>query len=107
MAGTCFAIYDNGSNQVNPASHAWLRGNGKSASFGWPNEPEDRGAARRLVPRQGPRREQKKITTQIQLQAFEDVPYIPLGQSIPFTGYRKNITGVLDGQPVFWNIKKA
>ena len=102
----CFAIYDNGSNQVNPASHAWLRGNGKSASFGWPNSPkieELRGAwflAKDLE-------EQKKITTQIQLQAFEDVPYIPLGQSIPFTGYRKNITGVLDGQPVFWNIKKA
>jgi peptide/nickel transport system substrate-binding protein len=101
-----FAIYDNGSNQVNPASHAWLRGNGKSASFGWPNSPkieELRASwfqAKNLD-------EQKKIAAAIQLQAFEDVPYIPLGQSIPFTGYRNNLTGVLNGQPVFWNVKRA
>jgi peptide/nickel transport system substrate-binding protein len=99
------SIYDNGSNQVNPASHVWLRGNGKSAGFGWPTSPkieELRDAwfqAKSLD-------EQKKIATDIQMQAFEDVPYIPLGQSIPFTGYRGNLTGVLDGQPVFWNIKR-
>jgi len=103
---SAFAIYDNGSSQVNPASHSWLRGNGKSASFGWPESPKIEElrsawfAANDLD-------EQKKICTAIQLQAFEDVPYIPLGQSIPFTGFRKNITGVLEGQPVFWNIKKA
>jgi peptide/nickel transport system substrate-binding protein len=101
-----FAIYDNGSSQVNPASHSWLRGNGKSASFGWPSSPkiEELRAAWFVAKDLD---EQKKITTQIQQQAFEDVPYIPLGQSIPFTGFRKNITGVLEGQPVFWNIKKA
>ncbi len=101
-----YAIYDNGSNQVNPASHAWLRGNGKSGGFGWPTSPkieELRAAwfqAKNLE-------EQKKLAVDIQLQAFEDVPYIPLGQSIPFTGYRSNLTGVLNGQPVFWNVKRA
>lgn len=101
-----YAIYDNGSNQVNPASHTWLRGNGKAAGFGWPTSPkieELRAAwfqAKNLD-------EQKKLAVAIQLQAFEDVPYIPLGQSIPFTGYRSNLTGVLNGQPVFWNIKRS
>lgn len=101
-----FCIYDNGSNQVNPASHGWLRGNGEKASFGWPTSPkieELRDAwflAKNLD-------EQKEICRKIQLQAFEDVPYIPLGQSIPFTGFRKNLSGVLNGQPVFWNVRKA
>lgn len=101
-----FAIYDNGSNQVNPASHAWLRGNGKSASFGWPTSPkieELRAAWFQAKDLEA----QKKLAVDIQLQAFEDVPYIPLGQSIPFTGYRSNLTGVLNGQPVFWNIKRG
>ena len=43
----------------------------------------------------------------MQLQAFEDVPYIPLGQAVPQTGYRKNLTGVLTGQPFFWNIRRT
>jgi len=103
---SAFAIYDNGSSQVNPAAHSWLRGNGKAASFGWPSSPkiEELRAAWFLAKTLD---EQKKITAQIQLQAFEDVPYIPLGQTIPFTGFRKNVTGVLEGQPVFWNVKKA
>ena len=50
--------------------------------------------------------EQKKIAEQMQLQAFEDVPYIPLGQSIPPTAYRRDITGVLDGHPFFWNVRR-
>ena len=37
-----YSIYDNGSNQVNPASHVWLRGTGKSAGFGWPTSPKPR-----------------------------------------------------------------
>ena len=31
-----FSIYDNGTNEVNPAGHLILRGNGKKAAFGWP-----------------------------------------------------------------------
>ena len=37
-----------------PASHLPLRGNGKGAWFGWPDDAEDRGAAQRLVQRSGP-----------------------------------------------------
>lgn len=101
-----FSIYDDGTNEVNPAGHLWLRGNGKQAAFGWPTLPkleELRNAwfqAKSLD-------EQKKIAEQMQLQAFEDVPYIPLGQAISQTGYRKTLTGVLMGQPVFWNVRRA
>ena len=100
-----FSIYDNGANELDPASHLLLRGNGKEAQFGWPTMPKIEALrtawfdARTLG-------EQKKICEQMQVQAFEDVPYIPLGQSIPPTAYRKDITGVLSGHPFFWNVRR-
>ena len=101
-----FCIYDSGFNQLDPASHALLRGNGKAAQFGWPTSEkiEQLRNAWFDAKTEG---ERKKIAEQIQLQAFEDVPYIPLGQSVPPTAYRRNLTGVLHGQPFFWNVRKA
>jgi peptide/nickel transport system substrate-binding protein len=101
-----FCIYDNGANQLDPASHLLLRGNGKAAQFGWPTSEKIESLrnawfdARTLE-------EQKRLAEQLQLQAFEDVPYIPLGQSIPPTAYRRDITGVLDGHPFFWNVRRS
>ena len=100
-----YCINDNGVNQLNPASHFILRGNGKNASFGWPTS--EKLEALRDQWFDAPNLDaQKKIAAQIQLQAFEDVPYIPLGQSIAPTAYRKDIVGVLNGQPTFWNVKR-
>jgi peptide/nickel transport system substrate-binding protein len=101
-----FCINDNGVNQLNPASHLWLRGNGKAAAPGWPTAPKIEelrdqwlGAADLDA--------QKKLAVALQRQAFEDVPYIPLGQSIAPTAYRSDIVGVLSGQPTFWNVRRA
>ena len=37
---------------------------------------------------------------------LRDVPYIPLGAFYPSTVYRSNLTGVLDGQALFWNVRR-
>jgi peptide/nickel transport system substrate-binding protein len=101
-----FCIYDNGANQLDPASHALLRGNGKQAQFGWPTSDRMESLrnswfdAKTLG-------DQKKICEQMQLLAFEEVPYIPLGQSIPPTAHRNNLTGVLSGHPFFWNVRRT
>jgi peptide/nickel transport system substrate-binding protein len=100
-----FCINDNGVNQLNPASHLWLRGNGKSAAPGWPSS-EKIEALRDQWLLASTLEEQKKLGVQLQLQAFQDVPYIPLGQSIAPTAYRKDIVGVLNGQPTFWNVRR-
>jgi peptide/nickel transport system substrate-binding protein len=100
-----FCIYDNGANELDPASHLLLRGNGKAAQFGWPTSPKIE-ALRDAWFDAKTLEEQKKISAQIQLQAFEDVPYIPLGQSIAPTAYRRDITGVLNGHPFFWNVRR-
>jgi peptide/nickel transport system substrate-binding protein len=101
-----FCINDNGVNQLNPASHLWLRGNGKAAAPGWPTSPRLE-ALRDEWLHADDLAAQQRLAVQIQLQAFEDVPYIPLGQSIAPTAYRRDLTGVLNGQPTFWNVRRA
>jgi peptide/nickel transport system substrate-binding protein len=51
---------------------------------------------------------QKKICDQIQLRAFEEVPFIPLGQWFGPTAFRDNLTGFAKSPfPVFWGVKRG
>jgi peptide/nickel transport system substrate-binding protein len=52
--------------------------------------------------------ELKRLDRQIQARAFETVPFIPLGQYLPPSAWRRNLTGILKGPvPVFWNVSKG
>ena len=50
--------------------------------------------------------EQKRLGREIQALAFQDLPYIPLGLFYQTTAYRKSLSGVLKGMPLFYNIRK-
>ena len=50
---------------------------------------------------------QKKIVDQMQLQAFQDAPYVPTGHWTGFTCFNKSISGIQNGWPVFWNVRKG
>jgi len=89
-----------------PASHLPLRANGKGAWFGWPEDPKaeelrntwfdapDAAAA-------------KKVAVDIQLRAFENVPYWPLGSAQTATAFQPDITGVNEGFVTFWNVRRT
>jgi peptide/nickel transport system substrate-binding protein len=95
-----------GIDQANPVGHVFLRGNGEAATVGWPSSPRIEELRTQWL--QAPDlAAQKKIAEAIQLQAFQDVPYIPLGQYFIPTAYRADLTGMLDGSPVFWNLRRA
>ena len=52
--------------------------------------------------------EQRRICTELQLQLWQDVPYIPMGEYWQATGYRKELLDVLPGCfAVFWGIRRA
>jgi hypothetical protein len=51
--------------------------------------------------------EQRRIGAAIQRQALVDVPYIPLRQYFLITAYRRSLTGILKGPPLFWNVARA
>ena len=50
---------------------------------------------------------EKQIARSIQLQAFIDVPYLPVGQFSQATAYSKKLTDVLKGYALFWNVRKS
>jgi peptide/nickel transport system substrate-binding protein len=84
-----------------------LRSNGAGAWFGWPSDPEIEKLRDAWMDSTDPA-EQKRLDQQIQLRAFETVPFIPLGQYLPPAAWRKNLNGLLKGAvPVFWNVTKT
>jgi len=98
--------YWSGVDQLDPAVNSSLRATGRRGRTGWPDSPKLE-ALRDAWLDSTDVAEQKKIAREIQLQAFEDVPYMPFGQFFGPMAYRKNITGVLDGYALFWNVKRS
>jgi peptide/nickel transport system substrate-binding protein len=95
-----------GPDQMNPVGHVFLRGNGLDATVGWPTSAKLE-ALRQAWLEAPDLAAQQKVAAEMQAQAFIDVPYIPLGQYFVPTAYRANLDGVLDGNPVFWNIRRT
>jgi peptide/nickel transport system substrate-binding protein len=50
---------------------------------------------------------QQQIAQQIQIQSMQDVPFYPLGQFQQPTAYSSDLTGMVDGFAVFWNIRRS
>ena len=94
-----------GTDALSPASHVALRGNGTRSFAGWPDCPELETLRDEWLDAPPPAA-RDRIAAAIQARAFVDVPYIPLGAFYPSTVYRSNLTGVLDGQALFWNVRR-
>ena len=47
------------------------------------------------------------MAERLQKQAFEDVPYFPLGQWFAPTAHGRDLQGMLTGLPLFWNIRRG
>ena len=101
-----FHTYWSGLDEFDPSVHTYLRGNGKAASRGWPSS-ERLEALRNEWLYADTLPERQRIAALMQQQAFVDVPYIPLGQILPPTVYRRSVTDVLSGYALFWNLRKA
>jgi peptide/nickel transport system substrate-binding protein len=83
-----------------------LRGNGKSAWFGWPDDTKAEALRDRWMDTNDAA-ERRRLDAEIQENAFATVPFIPLGQYLPPAAYSKKLKGVLKGAvPVFWNVEK-
>jgi peptide/nickel transport system substrate-binding protein len=95
-----------GPDMINPALNSQLRGNGLQGWFGWPTDLKLEALRDQWLEATDPEA-QKRLAGDIQRQAFETVPYVPLGQFNRPTAYRKTVTGVLPGPaPFLWNLDK-
>jgi peptide/nickel transport system substrate-binding protein len=94
------------SNSVDPGGHLGLRANGDKAWFGWPTSPKLESLRQDwlIAPDVAA---QHKICEQIQLQALQDVPYVPLGEFHIRSACRSNLTGFSGGTPLFYGVKRV
>ena len=84
-----------------------LRGNGRKANYGWPDDPVIESYRDAWMDSTDPR-ERRELDAKIQARALEMVPIIPLGQYFPPAAHRNTISGILKGaMPVFWNVTKS
>lgn len=95
-----------GTDLFTPAGHAFLRAHGRNAAPGWPDIPELERMRDEWF-RAPDAAAQAAIARRMQEVAFREVPYIPLGQRFFPTAFRSNLTGILNGNPVFWNVRRA
>jgi peptide/nickel transport system substrate-binding protein len=98
-----------GADVMNPIANASIGGRGtKGGWFGWAEDARIE-QLKDAYARSSSPEEQMKIAADIQKQAYDQVIYIPLGQYLAPSAWRKSLSGVLDGPatPIFWNIDKS
>jgi peptide/nickel transport system substrate-binding protein len=92
------------SDVINPAVHAGISGAGAGAWFGWPESGRMEELKTQWV-RATDRTRQKQLAEEIQKLAYDEVMYVPFGQWVLPTAYRKTVQGVLQfPAPLFWNV---
>jgi peptide/nickel transport system substrate-binding protein len=84
-----------------------LRGNGKQGWFGWPTDAKLEALREQWFDAPDVAA-QKTICEQIQLQAFESVPFMPVGQWYYPWAFRKDLTDFVKcANVLFWNVRRA
>jgi peptide/nickel transport system substrate-binding protein len=102
----CYCTYSAGADTAIPVTHTGLRTNGTAFQGGWANIPAIEALRTRWL--DAPTLEaQQAICREIQAVAMQEVPFIPLGQFIQPIAYRRSVTGIMDGLPVFTGLRKA
>ena len=103
---SAFHTFWSGLDMFNPAVNGSLRGNGKAAGRGWPTSPKLEEFRNSWLASADPA-EQRRIAEAMQLQALQDVPYVPVGQMFAATAFRSDITDALRGFALFWNVRRT
>jgi peptide/nickel transport system substrate-binding protein len=90
-----------------PAVNILVRGSGEKAWFGWPTDAKIEALIDAWF-KAPDLAAQKKLAADIQVEAYtNEIPYVPTGQFIVPTAYRKNLEGIIIAPVVFlWNVEK-
>lgn len=100
-----FSILE-GLYNANPATNAAIRGDGKSGMPGWPTS-SGLEASRDAWLDTEDLATQKQISVRMQLQMWQDVPYIPMGHWVPSTAHRRDIVDLPWGFPAFYGVRRV
>ena len=91
----------------NPGSSFPLRGNGKKGWFGWPTDAKLEELRDQWFDAPDIAA-QKKICEQIQLEAFQSIPFMPVGQWYYPWAVRKDLADFVKcAQVLFWGVRRT
>ncbi len=101
-----FLAYSGGYDLSSPATHNQLRGNGTAGWFGWPTAPrlEELRDAWLAAPEEA---ERARLSREIQLEAWREAVYLPVGAYYQPSAFRRELTGMLTGLPLMWNVRRG
>jgi len=100
-----FFTFLGGTGNISPASSLGIRATGTSAWFGWPTSPKLE-ALRQAWFEAPDLAAQQKICRDLQLQFFQDVPYVPTGMYDQPTAFQSSLKDVPDGFPLFFGVRR-
>jgi peptide/nickel transport system substrate-binding protein len=102
-----FHTWTSAPDLMSPAVSAGLRANDGKAWFGWPSDPRLEALIDAWF-KSPDLAAQKRIAAQIQVEAYSgDIPYVPTGQFVVPTAYRKDVHGIIvTPVPFLWNVEK-
>lgn len=89
---------------LDPSGHLGLRGNGGKAWFGWPDNPRLEALRRDWIAAPD-LAGQQAVCREMQRQAFQDVPYLPLGEAVRLSAFREELGGFPVGGVSFFNVR--
>ena len=92
---------------LHPAVHFGVSGAGSGAWFGWPEIPPLEKLITDFV-RATEQGRRKQIAEEVQKVALDEVAYVPWGEWMLPTAFRKNVSGIQKFiAPLFWNVQIA
>lgn len=100
-----FYTFLGGFGNISPAPNIAIRGNGTGSWFGWPTNPKMEASYDSWF--EAPdMATQKKICDDMQAVLWDDPPYVPMGMYEQPTGFNNRLTGIPEGWPQFYGLKK-
>ncbi|HYF08305.1 MAG TPA: ABC transporter substrate-binding protein [Acetobacteraceae bacterium] len=92
---------------ANPATSFLVRGQGQQGWFGWWSNTRVEELVEAWLDAEGEER-RRSLAREIGRLALSEVSFVPLGQFVIRTAFRRDITGVLPGaSPYPWNVRRA
>ncbi len=93
-------------DMMNPIVMAPLTGTGDKGWFGWPSSDKVEALKMSFIEEMDPAKK-KQIATALQEEALSKALFVPLGEYVPYTAMRKNISGLIKAPVnVFWGLRK-
>ena len=101
---SCFPSAIGGIDALDPAESFLARGNGDKAWYGWPTDPEAETLRASWFDTPG-QDAQLELAAKVQRRLLDQATFLPLGQILQPTAYRRDLVNMRPGFAKFWSVR--